>query len=67
MTCYTRHLKDLFEEARVEYTVENKHRADGLFKKMTGRANCPEAWKFVKASLQDPQRRKELLKALRGL
>ena len=65
VTCYTRHLKDVFDEAGVDFTEENRRRADRHFKKWLGKTNCPETWKELKKRLSDPADREEVIKSLR--
>jgi hypothetical protein len=50
MTCYFRHLKDVFAEAGIEVTSENKREVDKVIHSMVGvkYKNCPLAWKQVK-------------------
>ena len=66
MTCYTRHLKDVFDEAGVEFTKENIKRADKHFKKWLGKGDCPETWKELKKRMSDPADREEVIKSLRS-
>ena len=66
MTCYTRHLKDIFDKAGVEFTKENRKRADKHFKKWLGKTNCPETWKELKKRLSDSADREEVIKSLRS-
>ena len=67
MTCYTRHLKDIFDEAGVEFTKENRRQADKLFKKLLGKSDCPETWRELKNRLVDPLKRGEVVENLKNL
>jgi len=64
MTCYTRHLKEIFDEAGVQFTKENKKRADQFFKSWLGKDDCPDVWKELKIRLNDTSKRKDLIKNL---
>jgi len=50
MTCYFRHLKDVFAEDGIEITSENKREVDKTIHSIVGvkYKNCPSAWKEVK-------------------
>ena len=67
MSCYTRHLGDLFALAGIENTRENRKRADGFLREiiaMTGEG-CPVVWREVKSRLADPDKSLELADRLR--
>ena len=53
MSCYFRHLQDIFDEAGVEVTKENKKEIDrviyGLMK--VEYKNCSAAWKGIKEQI----------------
>jgi ribosomal protein L17 len=53
MTCYFRHLKDVFSKANIEVTSENKREIDRVIHDLIGveYKNCPAAWREVKARL----------------
>jgi len=55
MTCYFRHLKDVFAEAGIEVTSENKREVDKVIHRMVGvkYKNCPSAWKEVKKRIAE--------------
>jgi len=55
MTCYFRHLKDVFAEAGIEVTSENKREVDKVIHSMVGvkYKNCPSAWKEVKKRIAE--------------
>jgi len=67
MSCYTRHLGDLFALAGIENTRENRKRADGFLREiiaMTGEG-CLVVWREVKSRLADPDKSLELADRLR--
>jgi len=67
MSCYTRHLGDLFALAGIENTKENRKRADGFIREiiaMTGEG-CPVVWREVKTHLADADKSLELTDRLR--
>jgi len=62
MSCYTRHLDNLFAAAGIENTKENRKRADGFIREIIGmkEEGCPVVWREVKSRLADPDRSLEL-------
>jgi len=65
MTRYTRYLEEVFEKAGVEFTKENKRRADKHFKQWLDKTNCSETWKELKILLEDSAKKEEVIKNLR--
>jgi len=55
MTCYFRHLKQVFEKAGIEVTNKNKREIDKVIHAIVGvdYQNCPAAWKEVKKMLAE--------------
>jgi len=55
MTCYFRHLYDVFEKIGIKVTKENKRQIDQIIHKMVGvdYKNCPAAWKEVKKRIAE--------------
>lgn len=53
MTCYFRHLRDVFEKAGIEVTSQNRQEIDRIIHDMVGvnYKNCPAAWRQVKARI----------------
>jgi hypothetical protein len=53
MTCYFRHLKEIFNKAGVKVTSENRKEVDLAIHKIVGvnYPNCPAAWRQVKTRL----------------
>ncbi|MBN1244063.1 hypothetical protein JXA31_00545 [Candidatus Bathyarchaeota archaeon] len=50
MTCYFRHLKQVFEKAGLEVTPANRQEIDKIIHNIVSvnYKNCPAAWKQVK-------------------
>jgi hypothetical protein len=50
MTCYFRHLKDVFKKAGIEVTPQNRQDVDRIIHGIVGvdYENCPAAWRQVK-------------------
>ena len=50
MTCYFRHLKEIFKKAGIEVTSENKQGVDKIIHKIVAvrYKDCPSIWKEVK-------------------
>jgi hypothetical protein len=53
MTCYFRHLEEVFKKAGIEVTSQNRHEIDKIIHDIVGvdYKNCPAAWKQVKNRL----------------
>ena len=67
MSCYFRHIKDMFEEAKIVVTPENKKQIDKAIHNIIGTTykDCPTTWKIIKNNfLNDPQKHKELIRKL---
>lgn len=63
MSCYFRHLDELFREAGIELTKENKKAVDAKIHEIVGVAykDCPKTWRLVKERLADSSLRDELV------
>jgi predicted Fe-Mo cluster-binding NifX family protein len=59
LTCYFRHLKQVFEKAGIEVTKENKRDVDKAIHQIVGveYKNCPAAWKELKRRLAEDEKR----------
>ena len=57
MTCYFRHLKDVFDKAGIEVTKENKRDLDRAIHAHMGveYKDCSSTWRAVKASLAEDE------------
>ena len=55
MTCYVRHLNEIFEKAGVTITKENKQDIDRAIHSIVGveYKNCPATWKEVKKRIAE--------------
>jgi hypothetical protein len=53
MTCYFRHLKEVFSKANIEVTSDNKREIDRVVHNLVGvdYKNCPAAWREIKTRL----------------
>jgi hypothetical protein len=52
MTCYQRHLRQLFESLGLEYDRTNRARVDAAIREVLGvadSAQCPDVWSSIKA------------------
>ena len=57
MTCYFRHLQEVFKKAEITVTTENKHEVDKIIHSIVGveYPNCPDTWKEVKKHLTEDE------------
>jgi len=69
MTCYLRHLQDVFKEAGVKVTNENKKQIDRAIHKTVNvkYKNCPLAWRRVKERIQNEMKKKAFINELKLL
>lgn len=67
MSCYFRHLNDLFAEAGVEVTKENRKAIDAAIHKAAGIVykDCPSTGRAVKELLATPRGRARLIAAIK--
>jgi len=69
LTCYFRHLQEVFQEAGIEVTKDNKREIDEVIHGIVGveYKNCPAAWREVKKQLDGDEEAfiKELKKGTR--
>jgi hypothetical protein len=57
LTCYFRHLKEIFKKAEIGVTSENKREIDRIIHSIVGveYKNCPAAWKEVKKRIAEDE------------
>ena len=57
MTCYFRHLAQVFEKASIEVTPANKQEIDRIIHDIVGVTykNCPAAWRQVKSRVLEDE------------
>jgi len=57
MTCYFRHIKEIFRKAGIEVTSTNKREIDRLIHGIVGveYKSCPAAWREVKKRIADDE------------
>ncbi len=57
MTCYFRHLQQIFLKAGIEVTKENKRKIDKIIHDLVkvNYKNCPATWKEVKKSIAEDE------------
>jgi hypothetical protein len=68
MSCYFRHMKEVFEEAGVEITKENKKEIDRILHGLVAveYKNCSPTWKAVKEQIKgDDKARNRFVKRLK--
>jgi len=68
MSCYFRHLKEIFAEAGIEATRENRTQLDEAFHKVVGidYKDCPAAWRKIKLETAgDARKRRDFIARLR--
>lgn len=59
VTCYFRHLQQIFMKAGIEVTKENKREIDRVIHGIVGveYKNCPATWKEVKKRVAEDEER----------
>ncbi len=57
MTCYFRHLNEVFKKAGIKVTKENRQEIDRVIHSIVGveYKNCPAAWREVKKRLAEDE------------
>ena len=68
MSCYFRHLKDIFDEAGVEVSAGNKKQLDQAIHRIVEAEykNCPVAWQRLKQEIMsNEQKRQEFIGKLK--
>lgn len=67
MTCFMRHLGELFEELDLEQTTENKRKMQKELWRITGieSKKCWDIWKEVKIWLADDEKKALMIKQLK--
>jgi hypothetical protein len=68
MSCYFRHMKDVFEEIGVETTPENKRTIDAAIHKIVKveYKQCADTWKKIKEEIRtDPKKRDRFVAKVR--
>lgn len=68
MSCYFRHLKDVFDEAGITVTPANRKKVDQAIQKIVGTAGqpCPETWRSLKERLADSASARQLISRLKS-
>ncbi len=68
VSCYFRHLKDIFGEAGIEVSPTNRKQIDQVIHQLVGidYKDCPDAWKKLKQQIfSDEQKRQDFVIRLR--
>ena len=68
MSCYFRHLKDVFNEAGIEVTPSNRKQIDQAIHQIvdTNYKDCPGTWQRLKQQMMtDKQKRQDFIEKLR--
>ncbi len=69
MSCYFRHLKEVFAQAGVRepHDRPGRQRLDRHIRGLIGGADaCPDAWRAIKAILADEAKREKFVSGLKG-
>lgn len=63
MSCYFRHLKEIFEGAGIEISKENKKIIDQKIHEFVGvpYKHCPESWRKLKEWLGDEKKKMQFI------
>jgi len=70
MSCYFRHLKEIFDTAGIEVTPDNRKQIDQAIHEMLAVTykDCPQAWKALKQQIiTDGQKRQEFIRKLKAV
>ena len=69
MSCYFRHMEDIFSQAGIDITKDNKKDIDRAIHKIVeiDYKNCSDAWKKIKEIIKgnDETKKAELIKRIR--
>lgn len=68
MSCYFRHLKDIFDEAGIEITSSNRKQIDQVIHRIvdTNYKDCPGTWRSIKQQIiTDEPKRQDFVEKLR--
>ncbi len=68
MSCYFRHMQDVFEDLGITVTSENKKQMDAVLHRLVDVAykDCSPTWKAIKEEIKvDPDRRKVFTERLK--
>ncbi len=67
MSCYFRHMQDIFAEAGIQVTKENKKELDKALHDLVGVTykNCSQAWKGLKNLTAEEASRRRLVQNLK--
>jgi hypothetical protein len=68
MSCYFRHMQDLFAEAGIRVTPDNKKEIDQAVHRIVNVAykNCPATWKEIKTGIASAEKREEFIQKLKS-
>ena len=69
MSCYFRHMKDIFAEVGIEVTAGNKKEIDRAIHRIVGTEykDCADTWRRVKEEIKaDEQKRQEFVGRLKS-
>lgn len=68
MSCYFRHMQDLFAEAGIGVTKENRRDLDRILHELVDVTykNCSQAWKGIKGFTGDEKLRRKLVEGLKS-
>ena len=66
MSCYVRHLADVFEALSVENNKDNRKAIDKAIRRILKMDEpCPQVWKQLKAILADGEKKEDLVGKLK--
>jgi hypothetical protein len=67
MSCYFRHMQEIFAEAGIQVTPENKKAVDQAIHRIVDVSykNCPAAWKAIKNGTAAAEKRQEFIQKLK--
>ena len=68
MSCYFRHMNEIFAEAGVTVTPANRKQLDQAVHRIVDveYKNCPATWKAIKKGMETPEQRQEFVSKLKS-
>ncbi len=68
MSCYFRHMQEIFAEAGIKVNLDNKKEIDQTIHRIVNVSykNCPATWKEIKSGTASAEKRLEFIQKLKS-